>query len=153
MILEIEGSRCQFDDISEVSAMSEYEVQLVKAYAKHLELHLNAAITSLCYGCSVNHGSQIEHNVCCMMEEHGLIEHCLQQCLQLIDETQVMNDFTSKLPINRVFGCPGMIYSADFRKSLWHNSDWVNTIVREIFLIRKSRRTLEVDDDDDDEVL
>ena len=120
----------------------DYCVQLVKAYALHLEENMDTAIRKLCYGCEVSHPSQIQHDVCVMMEEEERIEHCLKECLKMIDEAEVMLTFTCGLKLSDILKCPDKLCKSDFRINLWDNVDWNEMVIHEILTIRERKRNL-----------
>ena len=119
--------------------MTEYHVQLVKAYATHLEEHMDAVIPKVCFGCTVNHPSQTHHDVCLMMEEEERIKYCLKHCLDLVDEKAVMSDFSASLQFDRLLECPAIFFNRSFRRTLWDHSEWVENVVGQIIAIRESR--------------
>ena len=125
----------------------DYCVQLVKAYALHIEEHMDPVIQKLCYGCQVNHPSQIEHNVCVMMEEEQQIEFCLSECVKMIDESELMSMFISGLRLSDILKCPDKLYNSDFRIHLWNNGEWSQMVIHEILIIRGRKRNLNRDVD------
>lgn len=124
---------CHFNE--ERGRMNTY-VQLVRAYALHMESVLNEAIKTLCYGCLVNHPSQTQHDVCLMMSGDEQVHHCFQKCLGLVNEKDVMETFTKSLEISEILRCPSHLYSLRFRQYLWLRDDWVDDVSREMIKIR-----------------
>ena len=114
-------------------------VQLVQAYAIHMESVMNESIRKSCYGCSVDHPSQTQHNVCLMMSDEEQIYNCLEKCLELVTEEDIMKTFTISLGISEIFRCPSQVYNQRFRQCLWLNTDWVDDVCREIIRIKENR--------------
>ena len=115
-------------------------VQLVRAYAIHLESALPLAEKMLCYGCFVDHPSVLQHDVCTMMTKQERIRKCLYKCLQMIDESNVMKTFMAKLEVRDLIRCERTkLFDKEYRRKLWLSSGWVDDIVREITRIRKSK--------------
>lgn len=48
-------------------------------------------VKELCYGCSVNHPSQRQHDVCLMMEENEQMDLCMDQSLERVSKESVMH--------------------------------------------------------------
>ena len=120
--------------------MADYQVQLVKAYSYHLERHLDDVVSKLCHGCVIDHPSQKQHDVCLIMKEENRILYCLDACLELIDEREVMRDFSKLFSIRHLLRCPENIFNGEFRRCLWCNSNWLEAVVKSIICIRKERR-------------
>jgi len=114
-------------------------IQLVRAYAFHMESVLDESIRKLCYGCLVNHPSQTQHDVCLMMSEEERLHHCLEKCLKLVNEKDIMKTFTNSLEISEILRCPSHFYTLRFRQHLWLRDDWINDVFREIIRIRENR--------------
>ena len=114
-------------------------VQLVRAYAVHIEAVLNESIKELCYGCMVDHPSQTQHDVCLMMSEEERLYHCLEKCLEYVSEEDIMKTFTTSLDICEILRCPPHFYSKRFRQHLWFRGDWIDDVCKEIVRIKESR--------------
>ena len=119
--------------------MTDLYVQLVRAYVHHMEGVLDMAISHLCLGCSCERPSQIQHDVCVMMEEEERVRHCFWKCLELVSEEAIMQTFTARLDISAILRCPGTFYTKKFRRCLWSREDWIKDVCREIL---KKRRLL-----------
>ena len=89
--------------------MTNLYVQLVFAYADHMAEVLGEAIKELCYGCSVDHPSQKEHDVCVMMEMEERVYHCYRKCLELVNEDYIMEAFTMGLTVSEILRCPPVV--------------------------------------------
>ena len=74
------------------------------------------------------------------MQEEDRIRYCLDGCLELVDETEVLKDFSKTFSIDCLFGCQAMIYNNEFRRSLWSNSNWVDAVVKNIAHIRNKKQ-------------
>ena len=113
-------------------------VQLVRAYAMHIEAVLPRATKMVCYGCFVDHPSPSQHDVCIMMSEEECIKRCLRKCLQIIDEVNVMKTFNTNLDVMEILRCENslMFYNKNNRKQLWLRREWVEDVVNEIVRIR-----------------
>ena len=112
-------------------------VQLVKAYAVNIESNLVHVVNMLCRGCLANHPSPSEHNVCIMMTQEGRVRHCMEKCLQVLDEENVMKTFITNLDVAEILRCENslLIYNTQKRKQLWLRKDWIEDVIREIVRI------------------
>ena len=135
----IKSSYCKSFHFNQEAGVMDVHVQLVRAYAIHMESVLNESIRKLCYGCSVDHLSQAQHDVCLMMSEEEQIYHCLEKCLELVTEEDVMKTFTTSLGISEILRCPSQVYNQRFRQYLWLKTDWVDDVCQEIIRIKESR--------------
>ena len=118
----------------------EYSVELVKAYASQLERYLDEAARGLCFGCEFNSLSQLDHDVCVMMEEEERVTRCLSVCLDMINESLVLENFVAVLGAGGDLESSKEFYRVDFRKQLWGDGGWKEDVIREIILIRERRR-------------
>ena len=122
--------------------MAVYRDELVKTYASNLEVHFENVITISSYECILTDDSGTEMKVTCVLDEDEKIKQSLEQCLHLVDENKVFSDYIEKLLRRGIIELPKIIYRADFRRSIWKNSLWVDAVVKEIFSIRESRGSL-----------
>ena len=84
--------------------MAQRYVSLVRAYASNLKPYMDTAIESLCYGCAVDHPSQIQHDVCVMMEKEQRTQHCIVLAAELLYEsTGDWRFWKEELEINKTF--------------------------------------------------
>ena len=92
--------------------MVEAYTQLVRAYAFNLKPYVDKTVKTLCYGCEVDHPSQVQHNVCCMMEPEEQISYCLSFAVHLMEDTTIVE--------------------SGWSKQLWDDPDFADHIVQEI---------------------
>ena len=87
----------------------------------------------------MDHPSQTKHNMCLMMSDEEQIYNCLEKCLELVTEEDIMKTFTISLEISEILRCPSQVYNQQFRQCLWLNTDWVDDVCREIIRIKENR--------------
>lgn len=116
----------------------EFYTQLVRAYAKHIEPLVKPVMKKLCHGCQVDHPSQHQHD-CLMMEEEEKIRYCLDDCLKLINEREVMDTFTEAMTIAAILRCPNHLYEKHFRRHLWVHERWLEDVTSEILALQDFR--------------
>ena len=117
----------------------EYYVQLIRAYAYKMEYILDDVAKKSCYGCEVDHPSQLQHDVCVMMDLYERVGYCLDRCVVEIDENEVMSNFTDSLDIREVLRCPSILYNVNHRQTFWGVQSWREDIIREI-IFRKTEK-------------
>ena len=65
--------------------------ELLVCHAEELKtIIFEQIVRELCYGCSVDHPSQIHHNVCLMMETKEPIRLCLDIALEKLNHENVI---------------------------------------------------------------
>ena len=72
------------------SRWPEQEQQLVSCFAQHLEDKMKDMIKNDCYGCQVDHPSQIQHDKCMMMSQEEKLDEYLNEAWSLISEEDVL---------------------------------------------------------------
>ena len=105
---------------------------LAYSYAIHLKPLISRTATKLCYGCQVNHPSQIQHDVCIMLDEDDKILHCLKDALLQMDERKVMKSFRRFASFDKCITSPTHIFEEAWRSRLWDDKDWCNLVVEKI---------------------
>ena len=58
-----------------------------------LQSAYNLVCQQICYGCQVDHPSQIQHGVCLMMDEAERVEYYLNEALKLVDYFEERSQF------------------------------------------------------------
>lgn len=121
--------------------IAEYYPQLVEAYAVHVEEKLDGAIKNRCHGCSVDHPSQTQHDVCCWMGEDEQIEYCLKDCVESLNEREVTNTFVESLDSKKLSRCPRAVYDERCRGLIWtYCPRWTADVSRAVADIRRDKR-------------
>jgi hypothetical protein len=72
------------------SRWPEQEQQLVACFAQHLEDTMRDLIKKDCYGCQIDHPSQIQHDKCMMMSQEEKLDNYLNEAWSLISEEAVL---------------------------------------------------------------
>ena len=84
--------------------MNQVYIRLVRAYAHNIRPYIRRAAHELCYGCLVDHPSQIQHDVCLMMQPQEQVEHCLDYAIRLMEEELDVEDgWTDQLRDDAIF--------------------------------------------------
>ena len=106
--------------------------QLVHAYALHLVDMIPTVTRELCYGCEFNRPSQLDHDVCLMMEENERILHCLPHALKELDVSKVLRTFANQLDIGLLLRCPERIFKTWFQLYLHENEYFREDVMKRI---------------------
>ena len=67
-------------------------------FAKHLLKVLPEIVEEKCYGCQVDHLSQIQHDVCLMMTKAEKVEVCLDTALDRLNYIEIYEEFLALFP-------------------------------------------------------
>ena len=105
----------------------EIHVQLVKSYARLAEREIDHVVRSLCYGCSVDHPSQIQHDVCCMMEPEEQIQFCLPRALKRIPFQVVKDDLGKHLDVSLILKYPE-VFNIEFHQHLLEKETFLEEV-------------------------
>ena len=105
---------------------------LALTYAIHLKPLISKVIHEECYGCQVDHPSQIQHNVCLMMEEEEQIRLCLKKALMRVNERKVLRLFRRFASFGKCLTSPTYIFEEAWRSKLWETDAWLNLVVQKI---------------------
>ena len=105
---------------------------LAKAYALHLKHVIPRVARNLCYGCEVDHPSQVQHNVCLMMTEEERIRHCLRTAVDQLNEKKVMGTFRRVMSFDTCLHHPAYAFEEAWRSQLWEDDVWVDNVVEEL---------------------
>ena len=62
-------------------------------FAKHILKELPEIVKEKCFGCQVDHPSQLQHDVCLMMTKAEKIEVCFDTALARVNEVEVYVEF------------------------------------------------------------
>ena len=65
---------------------TELDNALAFSYAVHLRPLISKLVTERCHGCRIGHPSQIQHDVCVMMDEEEKIRYCMSEAILQADE-------------------------------------------------------------------
>ena len=103
---------------------------IAQAYAVHLKKVIPDVATELCYGCQVDHPSQIQHDVCLMMDEEERIEYCLEKARTLLNESKILRLFQRLFSFDKYD--LDYIYDKDWISQLWKNDEWRRMVCHEI---------------------
>ena len=100
-------------------------------YALHLRPHMSAIAHQYCHGCSFDHPSQKEHNVCVMMTFEEQVDMWFNEALTKVDEDLVLGKW---------FGSIGGLYppvryheisryiDPEYRIDEWRDEIWKNDV-------------------------
>ena len=124
-------SSCYCVNFTSVLTMNAYAT-LIKSYALHLKPLIPKVAKSLCYGCEVDHPSQIQHDVCLMMETEERVRFCLREAADLVDDRKVMAAFQVMMNFSRALRHPAEVYVEEWRRQLWEEEAWCDRITAEI---------------------
>ena len=113
------------------SYFDELDRALAQAYAVHLRAIIPSVARTLCYGCSVGHPSQLQHDVCLMMDTEERILHCLSEAIQLVDENKILNLFKRITNFDKQSAKPIYIFDEVWRQQMW-TYEWRNLVCQEI---------------------
>jgi hypothetical protein len=98
---EVEEKADPQDQKEEVVIMQsrwpEQEQHLVTCFAKHLENTMRDMIKKDCYGCQIDHPSQIQHDKCMMMSQEEKLDNYLNEAWSLISEEAVLHQWYKDL--------------------------------------------------------
>lgn len=75
----------------ERTTLKEYALQ---AYAQELVICIREVAESKCFGCSMDHPSQVQHDVCIMMPWEERIEECFDEALDLLRNKRINDVLT-----------------------------------------------------------
>ena len=67
-------------------------------FAKHLLKVLPEIVEEKCFGCQVDHLSQIQHDVCLMMTKAEKVEVCLDTALDRLNYIEIYEEFLALFP-------------------------------------------------------
>lgn len=70
----------------EKATLKEYALQ---AYAQQFVICIRAVAEQKCFGCSVDHPSQLQHDICLMMPWRERIDVCFDEALDVLRKTKV----------------------------------------------------------------
>ena len=110
----------------------ELERALAQAYAVYLKRVIPDVAKELCYGCQVNHPSQVQHDVCLMMDDEERIDYCLEMAMTLLNESKVLKLFRRVSSLDKCFLEPTYIYEKEWRSQLWKDDEWRKMVRQEI---------------------
>ena len=88
-------------------------------YAKHILKILPLLVRETCFGCQVNHPSQVHHDICCMKTREEQVECLLDLALTKIDKEEVEDEFLEKYPC--VFDEPYTTFIHEENTQQWKN--------------------------------
>ena len=111
--------------------MADYDLIMVKVYAKLLAENLDSVVEPMCYGCVINHGSQKQHDICLLPVQEKII-HCLDASLGLMNEEQVLKDFIATFTLSQLFRCPDEFFYDNFRYRLRNKRQFIEDVTRKI---------------------
>ena len=100
----------------------EAQLQLVQATARLVRRVLHAAMAVECYGCMVNHPSQMQHH-CLFLSGEARIRYCLDRALLLADWESVKEEFWSRITLDPS-NCPTCFHDVEWFQNLWSDEDW-----------------------------
>ena len=83
---------------------------------------LNEAMAVECYGCMVNHPSQMQHH-CLFLSGEVRIRYCLDRALLLADWESVKEEFWSHITLDPSY-CPTSFHDMEWFQILWSDEDW-----------------------------
>ena len=104
---------------------------LAQAYAVHLHPIIPSIARTLCYGCSVDHPSQLQHDVCLLMDKEERILHCLSKAIQVVDEQKILNLFKRVINFDKWVAKPIYISDEIWQRQLW-TDEWCNLVCQEM---------------------
>lgn len=114
------------DEVDHQECLQWMEDQLKDSYAGFMVLLLQRLIPEKCYGCQVNHPSQVQHNVCLMMEPEEQVDTYFQDVLSILDEEAVL-DYWHHLLLFELepahFHLEYMKFTY-WRETVWKNEEW-----------------------------
>ena len=109
---------------------------LMKAYAVNVNRLMPATIKQKCFGCNMGCDSQLDHDVCQMMDKGERFKYCLQDAVKHVDEKKVTAAFRRMIPMQNCLHHPSYIFTAAWRSQLWEDEEWCNGVVEELQKLR-----------------
>ena len=117
--------------MASLSHFSDFDLALAQSYAVHLRPIIPSVARNLCYGCVVNHPSQVQHDICILMNEEERILHCLSEALQLVDEKKILKLFKRITNFKSWNIKPAYVFYDTSLKNEW-STEWRALVCQEI---------------------
>lgn len=114
---------------------SELDNGLAFSYAVHLRPLISKLVTERCHGCRIDHPSQIQHDVCVMMDEEEKIRYCMSEAILQADEKKIINLFRRYTGTTNT---PSYVFEINCQNSLWSDAKWRNLVVEKIVYLNSS---------------
>ena len=105
------------------------DVALAEAFAEHLPPRIREIVRRRCYGCSINHPSQKNHDVCLMMDPEEQIRSCLDEALESVDIREVLVTFRAN---SNVLVIPLYLESSYWWRRQFNDPCWKELVVSSI---------------------
>ena len=109
---------------------------LMKVYALHIHKLMPSVIKKKCFGCEMGRDSQLDHDICQMMDVDERVKYCLQDAVKLVDERQVTMSLRRMLSMKKFLCHPGYIFTTAWRSQLWDDEEWCHGVVAELMKLR-----------------
>lgn len=116
------------DEVVRQERLECMEENLRDVYAGFIAFTLRRLLPEKCYGCQVDHPSQVQHDVCLMMEPEEQVNIYFQEVLSMLNEEAVLDFWHHWLTFNLDPPAHPLEYikytCEDWRETTWKNEEW-----------------------------
>ena len=132
LCLELNMDSIIVDEVVQHNRLQWMEEQLRDTYAGFMALLLQRLIPQKCFGCQVDHPSQMQHDVCLMMEPEEQVDTYFHEVLSMLNEELVLDFWHHLLTFElepAAFHLEYIKYTCkDWRETTWKNEEWEEDI-------------------------
>ena len=124
------------EDILKASRMEKIEHELKLVYAHHIKKLIPEIAKEKCFGCHVNHPSQVQHDICLMMSDEEKVNFCMETAMTRLNEDAILEEWKSFLEaVEAEVEDFEIFLSKSYRQTIWMDQDWLEEVAELAFFM------------------